>query len=246
MSLPSLSIVVPVYNEEQRLSLAFDALDRLAQDHGFSALEIIFVDDGSKDRTKELIQGFRTNCPVRLVSYKPNAGKGAAVRAGMLAAAHDYALMIDVDMSTPMDQVAKFLPFMHEGYPVIIGTRKDKTADVRKRQPAFRQKLGEVFTLLARIMTGVPVTDFTCGFKCFSKDAIRRIFPNTIIDRWSYDAEILFLAKHATLPIVEVGVTWINDERSRVRLWRDVSRSLYDLFRIRTHRYDDRASCDRA
>ena len=230
---PSLSVVVPVYNEEQRLGITFKALDAFIATQRFATLEIIFVNDGSTDKTEEMLRAYVPSCPVRVVSYAQNAGKGAAVRRGMLAVSNDYGLMIDADMSTPMDQIDKFLPYMREGKPVIIGTRKDKTADVQRHQPMFRQKLGEVFTLLARVATGVHVTDFTCGFKCFSKQAIQTIFPNTFIDRWSYDAEILFLAQRAGLPIIEVGVTWTNDERTRVRLWRDMSRSLYDLFRIR-------------
>ncbi len=230
---PTLSVIFPVFNEEKRLHKAFSGLEYFLKPHHFSDVEVIFADDGSKDGSVEMIKNFEFRYPVKLISYGENRGKGYAVRRGMLAAKNDYCLMLDVDMSTTFDELGGMVPFMQKKCPVIIGTRKGKGARVTKRQPWYRQKLGEGYTLLANVITGVWVIDFTCGFKCFSRVAVGRIFPLAVVDRWSYDVEILFLAKKFNLNICEVPVVWQNDERSRVRLFRDIFGSFFDLIKIR-------------
>ena len=235
-----ISIVIPVYNEEKRLKKTFAALGALPADPRFSVGEIIFVDDGSNDGTKKLIEDFRHSASVKLVSYAKNRGKGYAVKQGMMAADSDYALFLDADMSTPLGELKKFAPFMEQEARVIIGTRKTAGAKILKRQPYLRQKMGEVYTALANLATGADVSDFTCGFKCFSREAIRGIFPHMKIDRWSYDAEILYLARLRDLKIEEIPVEWTNDEDSRVRLGKDALRSFLDLIKIRLTKYPER------
>ncbi|PIP60402.1 hypothetical protein COX00_03465 [Candidatus Uhrbacteria bacterium CG22_combo_CG10-13_8_21_14_all_47_17] len=144
--------------------------------------------------------------------------------------------MMDADMSTPIQEIEKFIPDMDVGHPVLIGTRKSRDALITQRQPLFRETLGKAYTLLARHILGVKVTDFTCGFKCFSAEAAQSIFSKAEIDRWSYDAELLFIAKNLKLSIREIPVIWHNDEDSRVRLSKDALSSLIDLFKIRFKR----------
>ena len=189
------------------------------------------------DGTKKLIENFRSDINVKLVSCEKNRGKGFAVRRGMLEANNDYALFLDADMSTPLGELKKFAPFMEQGAHVIIGTRKAAGARILKHQPFLRQKMGEVYTALANLATGARVSDFTCGFKCFSMEAIHKIFPYARIDRWSYDAEILYLARLCNLKIHEVPVLWTNDEDSRVRLGKDALQSFTDLLKIRLNKY---------
>ena len=232
-----ISVVIPVFNEEKRLPKTFSALNALSRDPFFSGAEIIFVDDGSSDGTRKLIENFRSGKNVKLVSYEKNRGKGFAVRRGMLEANNDYALFLDADMSTPLGELKKFAPFMEQGAHVIIGTRKAAGARILKHQPFLRQKMGEVYTALANLATGARVSDFTCGFKCFSMEAIHKIFPYARIDRWSYDAEILYLARLCNLKIHEVPVLWTNDEDSRVRLGKDALQSFTDLLKIRLNKY---------
>ena len=232
-----ISVVIPVFNEEKRLPKTFSALVELSKDPFCSGAEIIFVDDGSRDGTRKLIENFRSGKNVKLVSYEKNRGKGFAVRQGMMAADNDYALFLDADMSTPLGELKKFAPFMERGAHVIIGTRKTAGAKILKHQPYLRQKMGEVYTALANLATGARVSDFTCGFKCFSREAVRGIFPHMKIDRWSYDAEILYLATLRNLKIHEVPVSWSNDADSRVRLGKDALQSFTDLLKIRLNKY---------
>lgn len=230
-----LSLIIPVFNEERRLYKTFSALEDFFQENTFKRLEVIFADDGSTDGTAQAVQSFGRKHPeVRLVSYPSNKGKGFAVRRGMLEAQGAYRLMCDADMSTPLGEFKKFLVPMEQDYSVIIGTRKAAGASIRKPQVWHRRKLGEGYTWLANIVTGLRVSDFTCGFKCFSGEAADRIFRAARISRWSYDAEILYLAHKNGFAACEVPVTWMNDEDSRVRLASDVWRSFIDLIRIRT------------
>lgn len=236
--LESISLIIPVFNEERRLSVAFRAIDAFAGAPPFRVSEVVFVDDGSTDRTRALIEEFaRTRPAVHCLSYSENRGKGYAVRTGMRAARGDYRLMLDVDMSTPLTELAKFAPHLARGVPVVIGTRKAVGAEVTRAQHWTRRKLGEGYTALANLITGARVSDFTCGFKCFSRDAADSIFSRARIDRWSYDAELFFLARRGGFPILEVPVVWQNDEDTRVRLGRDIAQSLVDLIRIRFHTY---------
>lgn len=192
----SLSIVIPVFNEERRLPKTFTALNAFLPNAPFQSVEVVFVDDGSRDETLRAIESFRKRHPsVRLVSYPINRGKGFAVKTGMLAATKDFRLMVDADMSTPLSEIQKLVPYIAQECPMIVGTRKAANAHVVQEQPWWRKKLGEGYTLLAQAITGVNVSDFTCGFKCFSKEAAFKIFSASRIDRWSYDAEILFLAR---------------------------------------------------
>lgn len=234
----SLSLIIPLYNEESRLPMTFQALIDFAGRRLLPLDEVIFVDDGSGDETSRLVKEFKFEFPVKLISYPQNRGKGHAVRKGMLAANSDYALMLDADMSTPLTEIEKFMPFMEFGAPVIIGTRKAVGAEILKRQPLYRQKMGEAYTALANLITGAGVSDFTCGFKCFSKEAINKIFTNAKIDRWSYDAEILYLARLRGFAIQEVPVTWSNDENTKVSLGKDAWQSFRDLLKIRFGKYE--------
>jgi len=146
--------------------------------------------------------------------------------------------MFDADMSTEIKEFRKFLPFIKKGIDVIIGTRKNGESTVKKHQPLYRELLGRGFTLLSNIILDTWVTDFTCGFKAFSKIAKERIFANTIIDRWSYDAEILYLAKKINLPVQEVAVIWKNDPATKVNLSKDLLQTLTDLIKIKFHDYN--------
>lgn len=228
-----LSIVIPVFNEEKRLFTAIAALDALFEQHTVNDFEVIFVDDGSTDGTKTLVERIKKPYRIRVISYQPNRGKGFAVRMGMLAAQGRYRLLCDVDMSTPLDEVSKFLPLMRQRVDVIIGSRKIEGARVVKHQSWPRMKMGEAYTFLARLITGVAVSDFTCGFKCFSRAAVTKIFSESIIERWSYDAEILFLARKNGFAIHEMPIIWRNDENTRVRLQKDALTAFWDLLRIR-------------
>jgi dolichyl-phosphate beta-glucosyltransferase len=229
----TVSLIIPVYNEEKRLVKTFSALKTVQVPCGIRLTEVIFVNDGSTDTTASLIKEFSEhNKRVRLISYTQNQGKGYAVRQGMLAATGDYALFFDADMSTPLSQIKKFLPCMENHIDVIIGTRKNGNSIVIRRQPLYRELLGKCFTRLAQFVFQVEVTDFTCGFKAFSQSARLTVFPNSIINGWGFDAEILFLAKIRGFVVAERAVTWTNDENTKVNLAKAIPQTLQELIRI--------------
>ena len=235
-----MTFVIPVYNEEKRIGWTFQALKEgivfLARFKADVSLkQVIFVDDGSEDQTKALIESFKFPVPVKLISYQPNRGKGYALKKGMLAAETDYVLFFDADMSTPLTELEKFLPFIRAGKPVIIGTRKDVKSTVIKHQPWWRETLGKGFTLLSRLILNVPVTDFTCGFKAFSKEVAKEVFSRQKINRWGFDAEILFLANRLGFGITEKAVAWSNEPSSRVKLFKDLPLSFLELLQIRLY-----------
>jgi dolichyl-phosphate beta-glucosyltransferase len=171
--------------------------------------------------------------PVTVISYKQNAGKGNAVRLGMLESKSDYTLFFDADMSTPLSEINKFLPKIKDGVNVVVGTRKNGHSTVIEHQPLYRELLGKAFTKITQISLATDVTDFTCGFKAFSKKATNKIFSKAKIDGWGYDAEIIFLAKKNRLSLNEVAVTWANDARTKVALRSAIINTLFELIKIR-------------
>lgn len=240
----TISFVIPVYNEEKRIGKTIKALLGGVSFAGLKLEKLIFVDDGSKDQTVSKIKDQRSKIEkilktkIKIISYSKNRGKGYAIKQGMLASNSDYTLMFDADMSTNIGEFKKFMPFINKNVDVIIGTRKNGRSTVIKHQPLYRELLGRGFTLLSNVILNTWVTDFTCGFKAFSKFAKTRIFENTVIDRWSYDAEILYLAKQINLSIQEVPVVWKNDPRTKVNLIKDLPETLTDLIKIRLREYN--------
>lgn len=218
----TLSFVIPVYNEQERINKTFNALTNVKLPRGLKLTEVIFVNDGSVDKTAKLIEAFakkaKLKAAVKLVTYTTNRGKGYALKQGMLKASGDYTLFFDADMSTPLSELAKFKPFMDKNIQVLIGTRKNGHSTVTKHQPLMRELLGKGFTKMTQIALSIDNTDFTCGFKAFSKKSKDAIFPESQIDRWGYDAEILLLARKFGFSQREIAVEWANDERTRVKL----------------------------
>jgi len=225
---PKLSVIVPVFNEQERLF----HLDEICK-YFLPATEIIVVNDGSTDSTVELLKKYlKKYRNIKIISYVPNRGKGYAVRQGMLAAKGVYRLFLDIDLSTSPKHWPEFSRHLREA-DVIIGSRRSANAVIAGRQSVLRENMGRVFTWLSRVFLATPVNDFTCGFKVFSADAAQKIFSRSLIDRWGFDAEILFIAHSLGLKIVSLPVTWTNDPNTRVSLFRDTLTSLTDLLRIR-------------
>lgn len=229
---PFISVIIPVYNEEERL-VNFETIYNFFKSQKFSS-EIIFVNDGSKDKTLTILKKLRKLRSFKLINYEMNRGKGYAIKTGMLSASGEHCLFFDIDLSTPLEELFKFL--IHFGkYDVIIGTRKKSRAKLLKRQSLIRENLGKAFTLLSQITLQVPVSDFTCGFKYFSKQAAEDIFTKAKINRWGFDSEILFIATRKRLKIKEIPVTWKNDPQTKVRFPQDIINSLQELALIRWH-----------
>ena len=185
-----------------------------------------------KKFTLEKLKDLKKKSNFKLINYKNNRGKGYAVKTGMLAAVGKFRLFLDVDLSTPVEEMKEFGKFTDK-YDVIVGTRKVKGSRVKVRQPIIREYLGKCFTLLSQIILNTWVSDFTCGFKCFSKEAAERIFQKTRIFRWGFDSESLFLAKRYGFFIKEIPVEWTNDRQTRVRFPGDIINSFNELLLIR-------------
>lgn len=225
-----LSLVIPVYNEEDIIQ---DTLNNVL--NYLSTLqcgwELIIVDDGSTDKTRKLIGKYTRK--VKLIKMKENRGKGAALREGILGASGEYILFSDADLSVPLDTVEEVFKGLRNGADVVIGTRRAKNSKILVHQPLLRENMGRIYTAMSRVITGVNVTDFTCGFKGFKKDVAKKIFSRTRIDRWAYDSEVLFLANKYGYKIKEVPVFWKNRKETKVRLGGAIFSSLRDLLRVR-------------
>lgn len=227
---PFLSVIIPLYNEQMRLKKMTKVYRFLNQQK--LSYEVIFINDGSTDNTLGILNKVLAGFKFTLITYEKNRGKGFAIKTGMLAAKGQYLLFTDIDLSTPIEEFTKFLPFLKKTN-ILIGSRKIKGSILQKRQGFVRENLGKGFTFLSRVTLNVYLSDFTCGFKCLPKEAAKKIFSKQRIERWGFDPEILFLAKKFGYEIIEIPVKWSNDPKSKVKFPQDIIRSLLDLYRIR-------------
>ena len=229
MTEPALSVVVPALNEEDRLPRT---LERIVSHLGRrrEGYELVVVDDGSRDRTAERAQAARAT----VLRNEATRGKGYAVRRGMLAASGARRLMTDADLSTPIEELDRLCARMDEGHDVVIGSRALPGARIEVHQPWYRENMGRLFNLFVRALAVPGVTDTQCGFKLFSASAARDVFSSARLDGFSFDVEVLFLARRKGYRIAEVPVVWRNDAASRVSLVRGFL-AFPDLLRIRTN-----------
>lgn len=218
METPFLSIIVPAYNEAERVPLTLLDIDKRLSEADFS-YEILVVNDGSTDNTAEIVSKMAKTIPhLVLIDNKKNQGKGGAVRDGMLAAKGQYRIFTDADNSTSIDQFEPMLPFFKDGYEVVIGSRAVKGARLTPPQPFHRRILGRVSNLIIQAVNVPGIWDTQCGFKAFTAEAARRIFPLSRINGWGFDIELLALARSLGFRVREMPVHWVNDTASHVKL----------------------------
>jgi dolichyl-phosphate beta-glucosyltransferase len=232
--LDSLSIVIPAYNEENRLPQTLrGVLDWLARGT-FSFLEVIVVDDGSRDGTARVVEEFaQANKCLRLLRNPGNRGKGYAVRHGMLEAKGEWILYTDADLSSPIAEIEKLCRAAgQQNAGVAIGSRAVDRSLVEVHQPALRELSGRCFNLVMRMVTGLPFRDTQCGFKLYRADAARQIFSLQKQEGFSFDVEDLLIAKKLGVRTVEVPVRWANVEGTKVGLSQGI-KSFVDLIKIR-------------
>lgn len=226
-----LSVIIPAYNEEKRISKILDAAYKYFQSKDFD-YEIIIVDDGSKDQTVKVAQNYKDKFKnLKILSFVKNSGKGAAVRSGMLEGKGDFLLFADADNSTPIEQfdlLFKYFP----NFDIIIGSRALKTSQLEKKQNFFKILLGRMGNFLIRKVFKINIKDTQCGFKFFSRDAAKKIFSKQIVNGWGFDIEILVIASKLGFKIKEVGIKWLNDLDSKVS-WGSYLKVLQELFRIK-------------
>jgi len=234
--LPAFSLVIPAFNEEDRLRQTLrDALAYLRDTT--PASELIVVNDGSTDRTSAVVREVFAapgSVATRLLEHSPNRGKGAAVREGLLAAKHSVALFSDADFSTPLDEAPKLInPIAAGEVDVAFGSRALDRSLIGQHQPWRREQGGRVFNLIVRLATGLPFWDTQCGFKAFQLENFRPVLDRAKTDGFGFDVELLYLARKAGLRMREIPVRWNHHEGSKVSFARDSVRMLREIAALR-------------
>jgi dolichyl-phosphate beta-glucosyltransferase len=231
---PNLSVVIPAYNEQKRLKTAIPSIVSHLRQRG-RPFEIIVVNDGSRDDTARVTQELTETYPmIRLITLNHNRGKGAAVRAGMLAACGRYVLFTDADQSTSISELEKLsVKLERESYDIAIGSRAVSGADVQA-QPWYRVLAGKLFGLGTRLLVLGGVADTQCGFKCMKREAAQKVFPQVTSDTAIFDVEMLVVASREGYRVAEVPVTWVHDPDTRIPYnLRRVIGIWAELFRIK-------------
>ena len=227
------SLIIPAYNEEPRIGKNLERIMEFFASEPYVS-EVVIVDDGSKDRTIEIIrERYGNDRAVRIYQQPRNLGKGEAVKQGMLLGRGEYLFFSDADLSVPIEMLRLFLTHLENGCDVSIGSRQKTGATIEGHQTLYRELMGKTFTRLANWILGIPIADFTCGFKGFRRSAARELFSRQQLKNWSFDAEILYLAQLKGYLVREIPVRWRNDEGTKVKLWRDVGGSFLGLIQIR-------------
>ncbi len=228
-----LSVVIPAYNEAERLPATLDAIRAFA-DRSRDAIEVIVVDDGSHDETSSVARAKGIDWPaLHALRFEQNRGKGDAVRRGIEQARGEIVLFFDADSSTPIDEIEKLRPHFDAGADIVIGSRALPDSDIRVRQPWYRENMGRVFNVFVQAFVMRGVIDTQCGFKAFRREAARRVFALQRLAGFAFDVELLFIARKLGYQIREVPIVWNNSAKSRVNPVWDSSRMFLDLLRIR-------------
>jgi len=222
-------VVIPAFNEAERLPRTLGRLADYLRAFG-RAHEILVVDDGSSDATAERARA----AGATVLRNDRNRGKGHAVRRGMLEARGQRRLMTDADLSTPIEELKRFLETMDRGFDVVIGSRALPGANIEVHQPWFRENMGRLYNLFVRALAVPGLRDTQCGFKLWTAAAARDAFAPARLDGFSFDVEALYLARKRGYRIAEVPVTWRNDAATRVGLGTG-SAAFPDLLRIRLY-----------
>lgn len=238
---PDLSIIIPAFNEEARLSRGLEKIRAYFTEHPRD-LEVLVVDDGSRDSTARLAEEWTQRWPVvRLVSNGENRGKGYSVRHGMLESRGRVALFTDADLSSPIEESERLFTAMRDANAeVAIGSRAINRKLIFVRQSRMRELAGIIFNRFVRLFTGLPFEDTQCGFKAFAMPQSRIVFEQQRIERFGFDPEVLFLAKRHGLRTVEVPVRWAHDPATKVHVVRDSIHMFWDLIVIRWNAFSGR------
>ena len=195
-------------------------------------IEVIVVDDGSRDATAAIVEDYSQEHPFVSLVRNPHGGKGAAVKTGIERGRGRYLVVSDTDLSVPIEQLPRFLPPALEDYDVAIASREVQGAN-RIDEPSYRHLMGRVYNLLVRLVAVPGIHDTQCGFKAFRREVARDIFPLQTIDGWGFDVEILFIAQRAGYSIVEVPVDWYYGTESKISPVRDTIRMFTELLQVR-------------
>jgi len=231
-SRPALTIIVPAYNEELRLPPSLELIAAYVQKSGRET-EVLIVDDGSKDKTAAVAESFRARIPLlRVVPNGENRGKGYSVRHGMQEARGEIVLFTDADLSAPIEEADKLIAAL-DHYDLAIGSRALDRNLITVHESGFREFAGIVFNKIVRIVLWLRFVDTQCGFKAFRRERCKIIFDQQRIERFGFDPELLYLARHHGLRSVEIPVRWAHSPATKVNMLRDSVQMFVDVFTIR-------------
>jgi dolichyl-phosphate beta-glucosyltransferase len=229
---PEVSIIIPSYNEERRLPETLERIAAYVRASGRET-EILVVDDGSTDRTAAIAESFQDKFPaLRVISNGVNRGKGYSVRRGMLEARGGIVLFTDADLSAPIEEASKLFAAL-ETYDVAIGSRALDRRLISVHQSRFREFAGIIFNMIVRLCLRLSFVDTQCGFKAFRREPCRIIFKQQRIERFGFDPELLYLARHHGLRSVEIPVRWGHSPATKVSMFRDSLQMFLDVLIIR-------------
>ncbi len=234
---PYISIVIPVFNEERRIAEGLRRVTAFLSLKKYPA-EIIISDDGSTDKTSEVVGAFIAAHPevsIQHLKAPHNRGKGAVVRDGMAHARGQYLLLTDADLSSPIKEVDKLFRALENGADIAVGSRALRAPGCDVQQSKLRHTTGRIFSFLVRLLVLNGILDTQCGFKLFRAETTKDVFKAQTIDRFSFDIELLYLAARKGLRIKEVPVMWKEEPGTRVHFIKDPMNMVRDLFYLRKH-----------
>jgi dolichyl-phosphate beta-glucosyltransferase len=228
-----LSVVVPCYNEEQRLPHSIELIERYLDDRK-TPYELILVDDGSVDGTRQVMDAAaERHAGVRIEALPHNRGKGRALAAGVEVAKGDEILVTDADLSTPIEELDKLQAALQNGAGIAIGSRAMRASRVEVSQPLYRVLMGKGFNLIVQAVLLPGIWDTQCGFKLFRGEVGHSVFAHLITDGFGYDPEVLYRARKQGVKIVEVPVVWRNSTPTKVSPIRSSLDMLRHVIRLR-------------
>jgi len=240
LTTPFLSIVIPAHNEESRLPRTLEQIFAFLKNQSYSS-EVIIIENGSTDHTLELAREFAASHQNLIIIHEDQRGKGNAVRRGMLAAHGEYRFICDADLSMPIDEVQKFIPPALGNFDLAIASREAPGA-IRFNEPSYRHLGGRAINIVIRLLILPGLNDTQCGFKCFRAETAENLFRQQTLMGWSFDIELLYLARRKHLRIKEIPIKWYFSTDSKVNAVRDALRMISDIFRIHLNalrsRYD--------
>ncbi|MDP2923613.1 MAG: glycosyltransferase family 2 protein [Candidatus Omnitrophota bacterium] len=230
-----LSIIIPAYNEEKRIGPTLVQINSFLKNRSYNC-EILVIDDGSADNTMKKAEksSLFTENKSRVISNGTNGGKGFSVKNGILNSHGEYVLISDADLSTPIEEVDKLFKYIDKGFDIAIGSRSVSTSEIKAHQPWHRERMGRIFNFFVRKILVSDFNDTQCGFKLFKGNIARAIAAQLKIDGFSFDVEMLYIAKQKGYKIAEVGVMWNNSAQSTVRVFGSSLNMLLDLLKIKS------------
>ncbi len=234
MSTPFLSLILPAHNEAKRLPQSLKQVQEFVSQQAYEC-EVLVIENASTDDTARIVENYLEKFPQLKMIRLEQGGKGNAIRAGMLAAKGEYRFMADVDFSMPVAEISKFLPLNLSQPQVAIASREQQGAK-RIGEPFYRHLIGRIFNFLVRSLVLPGLQDTQCGFKCFSAEAAEEIFPKQTLDGWSFDVELLTIARDLGYEVVEVPITWTFQPGSRMNILSDSWKMFKDLLLIRSNK----------